>query len=352
MSRHEGKTEQPTARRLKKARDEGQVPRSQEVAVAASLAGALIVAVAIGPRIWLVWQQNVAALLSVDLSRVAVRHTVAGVALEMIVVAVVPFFAATTIAAVTAGVGQVGIAFRPQLLRPKLSRIAPRAGLDRLRPSKALWELVRTALKLGLLAGAVWSPVLAWTEQVHRGWTLAGGLGATGEIIATVFIRAVAIAAVVAVADFLWNRRRTRRDLRMTKDEVRRELKEQMGDPLVRSRRTERARQLNRNRVLADIGQADVVITNPTHLAVVLKYVPSDPAPRVLTKGADRAAARICAQARRHGVPVLQNKPLARALFRRVRPGDYVPHALFEAVAIVLATVYRRRRSAVAGGLA
>jgi flagellar biosynthetic protein FlhB len=187
---------------------------------------------------------------------------------------------------------------------------------------------------------------MSWQDRVHEGWTFQSGISATGEILATIFVRVIAVSAAVAVADYLWNRRKLMRDLRMTKDEVRREAKDQMGDPLMRSRRAERGRQLSRNRMLAGVAQADVVITNPTHLAVALKYSPSEPAPRVVAKGADHAAAKIRAEARRYGILVTEDKPLARALFRRVRQGEYVPQALFEAVAVVLAIVYRRRAAA------
>ena len=272
-----------------------------------------------------------------------VRDTLASSAATMMFVVVGPFSAAAVIAAIAGGAAQVGFQLRPKAARPKLSRAGLRAGLERLRPATAFWELGRTAVKLALLVVVVWLPAQGWREQIGRGWTFESGLAASGAMLATVVTRAIAVIAVVAVADLLWNRRKLRRDLRMTKDEVRRETKDQLGDPLLRARRSERARQLSRNRMLAGVAHADAVIVNPTHLAVALQYVPSEPAPRVVAKGADRLAAKICAEARRHGVLVTQNIPLARTLYRRVKPGEFIPHALFEAVAVVLATAYRRR---------
>jgi flagellar biosynthetic protein FlhB len=342
VSRNDGKTEQPTPRRLKDARAEGQIPRSQEVGTAASLLAALLVGLAVGPPIWKVWQEQTVTLLTLDLTG-DVRTLVTSAAVRIFVSVVAPFAVAGTFAAIAGNVVQVGAKLRPKAAKPKLSRISPKAGLERLKPSTSLWELGRTAAKLGLVTAVVWSPLQSWRDSVQQGWTFASGLDATGEILATIFVRVIAVALLVAVADYVWNRRKMMRKLRMTKDEVRREAKDQMGDPMLRSRRSQRARELSRNRMMASVALADVVVTNPTHLAVALKYAPSEPAPKVLAKGADRAALRIRAEARRHGVLVTENVALARALFRRVKPGDYVPQALFEAVAVVLATVYRRR---------
>lgn len=345
MSRHDGRTEQPTARRLRQAREQGQVARSQEPAVAASLLMGVLVVAAVGPTTWTTWELQVARLLTLRTSVDDLSGDVGSLAAAMAVVGIVPFLVGAVLAGLAAGVPQVGLRPRPKLLVPKWSRVGPKAGLNRLKPSVAGWELARSTVKLGALAALLWGPVSAWTDTVQRGWTFAGGIAATAEMLTTLLIRALGIALVVAAADYLWNRRRTARDLRMTKDEVRREVKDQMGDPLMRSRRAERARHLSRNRMMAAVGEADVVVTNPTHLAVALRYTPTEPAPRVVAKGADRMAARIRGEARRHGVGVVEDVGLARALFRRCRPGDFVPHTLYEAVAVVLATAYRRGRT-------
>lgn len=345
---NDGKTEQPTARRLADARDEGQIARSQEVGVAFSLVGALIVGLSIGPTAWALWQEQLAGLLSADVAGGGARALLLGSSARMVLAVVAPFAFASVVTGVVGNVVQVGAQVRVKAARPKLSRLSPKQGLARLKPATALWELGRTAVKLLLVTAVVWLPLMSWRQRISRGWTFGGGLSATGDVLATIFVRVIAVAAAVAIADYLWNRRKLQRDLRMTKDEVRREVKDQMGDPMLRSRRAEKARQLSRNRMLAAVSAADVVITNPTHLAIALKYTPPDPSPKVVAKGADHAAARIRAEAYRHGVLVTENRPLARALYRRVRLGGYVPQSLFEAVAVVLATVYRRRTRAAA----
>lgn len=348
MSDKNGKTEQATPRRLKEARDEGQIARSQEVAVALSLLSALIVGLALGPAVWKLWREQLTMLLSLQAGEGELRAILTGSAVRM-TIAVVPAVAvAGAFAGFVSNVAQVGLKARPKAARPKLSRVSPKNGLQRLKPSTSLWELGRTSAKLALVTGVVWAPLRSWQEQVDDGWTFASGLSTTGGVLRTIFVRVIAVSLLVAAADYAWNRRKMNRDLRMSKDEVKRDVKEQAGDPMLRSRRSQRARELSRNRMMASVAHADVVVTNPTHLAVALRYVPSEPAPRVVAKGADRAAARIRADARRHGVMVTENVPLARALYRRAKVGDFVPQALFEAVALVLAMVYRRRASAAA----
>ena len=129
----------------------------------------------------------------------------------------------------------------------------------------------------------------------------------------------------------------------MSKQELKEEYKSSEGDPMVRSARRQRAREMSRNRMIFDVATADVVVTNPTRLAIALKYEDDEPAPRVVAKGANRLAAKIRTEARRNGVPVIEDKPLARALFRRIKIGHFIPGNLFEAVAAVLAVAYRRK---------
>jgi flagellar biosynthetic protein FlhB len=158
-----------------------------------------------------------------------------------------------------------------------------------------------------------------------------------------IVLRAAALASVIAASDYAVTRFRHNKEMKMTKQEMREEHKTSEGDPMVRSQRRQRAREMSRNRMIFDVGNADVVVTNPTRLAIALKYEPDELAPRIIAKGSNKIAAKIRAEARRNGVPLIENKPLARALFRKVKVGGFVPANLFEAVAAVLAVAYRRR---------
>src|SRR5690606_27143567 len=139
-------------------------------------------------------------------------------------------------------------------------------------------------------------------------------------------------ATVVAIADYAINRYRTKKSLRMTRSEVKRDLKDSDGDPMLRMRRRRLAGEISRNRMMGEVGMADVVVANPTHIAVALRYVAEEPAPRVVARGAGVLAERIKGEARRHGVLVTEDRPLARALFRSCKPGQFIPAELYEAV--------------------
>lgn len=346
MGRHDGKTEKATPRRRERARQEGNVARSQEVGVAVSLAAAVLAVRAFGGHGAEVLGAETRLLLSTLSAEAIPGPAVAASAGRMTLALSAPVLAAVTAAGLLGGLAQVGFRPAPKAAKPKLSRLSPKKGLDRLRPSKAGWELLRTAVKLGLLVAVVWAPLSTWAGGAAVGRSLDAGLVDTLGHTWTLLLRVTLLAAAVAAADYAWSRRRTSRELRMSKDEVRREHKDSEGDPQVRGARRRRQVELSRNRMLREVVAADVVVTNPTHLAVALRYADGEPAPRVVAKGADRLAARIRALAGRHGVPVTQDKALARALYRRCRLGGYVPAALYEAVAAVLAVAYRRRGTA------
>jgi flagellar biosynthetic protein FlhB len=173
-------------------------------------------------------------------------------------------------------------------------------------------------------------------------------LAIVGAQIWTVLLRVTLLALLIAAADYTYNRFKNMKQLKMTKQEVKQESKDTEGDPLLRARRRSKQAEMSRNRMILDATSADVVITNPTHFAVALKYTMGEPAPRVVAKGTGRLAKKIKKLAYRHGVMVQQDPPLARAIYRRCKVGAFVPATLFEAVAVILAVAYRRRRRGVA----
>lgn len=343
MGRFDGKTEKATPQRRRKARREGTVARSAEVGSAAILVSGLVVVKVLGPQAVAVVAEETRVLLGTPLTDGIVPGSMVidGMG-RMALAAGAPFLAGAFVIALAAGFAQVGFAGSPQAAKPKLSNLHPRRGLDKLKPSNAGWELVRTAVKLGLLTALVWGPLTSWQREPARARSLDAGLGDLWGEVWAVLVRAALLAALVAVADYAWNRWRTTKQMRMSKDEVRQEHKDNEGDPHVKSQRRRRAAELSRNRMLSDVGTADVVLVNPTHVAVALVYGDDDPAPRVVARGADHLAARIRAEASRNGVPMLEDRPLARALYKDTRVGQYVPAGLFEAVAVVLAVAWRR----------
>lgn len=343
MGRFDGKSEKPTAKRRQKARREGTVAKSPEVGTALSLLGALLaLRVATPPAFTLLRRETTLMLGSVAGEESLTFAYVGGSFAKLLLALLAPFLAVAVLTAMVAGLAQTGFKATPGALKPKLNRLDPRAGLRRMSPVTAGWDLAKTLAKLGLLFALIYGPLTAWIEKAGTLRTLDAAITSTLGQAWLILVRAVLLTVVIAAADYAYQRWRTTRELRMTKEEVKQEGKDQEGDPLIKGQRRRRAMELSRNRMLADVATADVVITNPTHLAIALRYGPDDAAPRVIAKGADLLAAKIRAAAYRNGVVVTENKPLARALYRQCKLGAFVPAALYEAVAIVLAMAYRR----------
>lgn len=342
MSKKDEKTEKATPQRRKKAREEGQVARSQEVGVAGSLLVAAFFMQVFGPGLAETVREETTFLLATTTGEYLPAQRVVDAVGRIIVAVVVPAVGLATAFALVSGFVQVG--FKPswKAAKPQIKRLNPKQGMEKLKPAKAGWELVRAVTKLGLLGLIVAGPLLGWGEQM-QGRSLGHGMTEALEQAWALLLRAMLLAAAVAVADFAWQRWSHEKKLKMAKHEVKREHKDTEGDPQIRQARRRKAMEFSRNRMLTEVAHADVVVTNPTHLAVALRYGEGDAAPRVVAKGADRLAARIRHIAHRHGVTVTEDRALARSLYRRCKLDHYIPAALYEAVAVVLAMAYRRQ---------
>lgn len=282
------------------------------------------------------------AILSISGSG-TIEPAVGNYALGMITVGLLPFLLTATVLGLVGGIGQVGFTVATKAAKPKLSNLSLKRGMNKFKPSVFVWELIRAVMKVGLLVALIWGPLQAWMARLGEPLGIVDAVAFTGDQVWQIAIRAAALALIIAAADYSVTRYRQSKELKMTKQEMREEYKSSEGDPMVRSARRQRAREMSRNRMIFDVAAADVVITNPTRLAIALKYDAADLAPRIVAKGSNKIAAKIRAEARRNGVPLIENKPLARTLYRRVKLGGFVPANLFEAVAAVLAVAYRRR---------
>ncbi len=345
--RSQDRTEKPTPRKRREARREGRVARSQEVGVALSLV-VLVASVRflfplVAPRL-LVAARDLLILSGTGRITLGVQDAI----VDMVIFGLLPVLGLATVFGIVGGVMQVGFSLAPKAMKPKLSNLSPKKGLQQFKPSVFGWNLVKTLLKLGLLALVVWAPLHAALSGPLVPYGLGNAVGNVTAIAWKIVVGATVLAVAIAGADYGVTWWRTEKELKMTKQELKEEHKTSEGDPLVKQQRRRRAAELSRNRMIFNVASADVVVTNPTHLAVALRYGPGDPAPKVVAKGADSVAARIRREAYRHGIVVVENKPIARALFRTVKLDHFVPAALFEAVATVLAVAYRRRGRRVA----
>jgi flagellar biosynthetic protein FlhB len=353
------RTEEPTPRRREDARRRGQVAVSQDVKIwAMLLASTLFVAY------WLpVAGRDLIGLMLPFLDRpeamaVDAPSAAAGMAAVVIrvLLAVAPLMAGLFAVAVLAGLIQVGPLLAPARLKPSLDKISPMKGFTRIFGAQALVEFGKGLVKVVAVAAigvAVVAPVIRGIEPVVAGSvpdTLRLLVAASAEMLAG----AAALLTLVAIADVLYQRHATTKQLRMTVQEVRDEAKQSEGDPQVKARLRRLQGERARRRMMAAVPEATVIITNPTHYAVALRYdMAAMPAPKVVAKGVDHLAQRIRAVAAAHAVPVVENPPLARSLYAAVEVDDEIPPEHYQAVAGIIGHVLRldRRQAAAAPAL-
>lgn len=340
MADRERQTEQATPRRRQKAREEGQVARSRDLVSAASLCGVALALHFFGGA----QAARMAALAQDLLSLRFGRDPAAAMraAFWETIAVLLPVLAAGAALAAAAGAAQGGVVRRR--LDVRLERVDPVAGFRRLFSSANLAEAAKGAVKLGVGGYLLWRVLRGQIPEMPA--LMAMDAPAMARAAGGLVMRALAAGAgcflALGACDWAFERWRFERSLRMTKEEVRDELKEMEGNPQLKARIRSMMRDLARRRMMQEVPRATVVVTNPDHLAVALRYDgKAMPAPRIVAKGADETAARIRDVARRHGVPIVEDRPLARTLFR-CEIGSYVPETLYKAVARILAQVYLR----------
>jgi flagellar biosynthetic protein FlhB len=350
----ESRTEKPTGKRLSKARKDGQVVKSQEVNHTAVLIAGIAVLSLEAPKLL----AKMEGIVHDGLARSGRPQLVAGgVGLhalyewgfKALIGALAPVLLAVAATGVVVSIAQVGLRFSTKALQPSFGRLNPANGLKRLVGPRALVELAKSLAKLGIIGGVAAAAV--WTRVGDLGGLvgLPPGLllGQMGSMVTSIALRVGAAMALVAVADYAWQRHSFMKSLKMTKDEVKREAREADLSPEVRGQLRKKQFETARRRMLHDVPGADVVVVNPTHYAVALRYDGSKPAPELVAKGVDHLARTIREIAEEAGVPIVHAPPLARALYRDVELGQLIPEELFQAVAEVLAFVFRtagRRR--------
>ena len=334
------RSEAATPRRIERAREDGQVALSREVAGFAALLGGLLAAFLALPS------------LGRDLFRALRAVLERAHALEMVDAALVlgwlgallilPVTGAVALGAVAATLVQTRGLVSAKPLAPKLSKIDPWGGLKRLFGADGLAEFIRSLLKLCLVGGALWF-ALGDPASLQAALHAPAGAMLREASAAALRLAAAALAAFAAIAvlDLVWVHARHLKMLRMTRQELRDEMKESDGDPYMRARRRQIRESRSRQRMMSAVPKAAVVITNPTHYAVALAYLGGDAAPKVVAKGVDELAARIRATAEASGVPLVANPPLARAL-HRLDVGAEIPAEHYQAVAEIIAFVWRR----------
>jgi flagellar biosynthetic protein FlhB len=350
MSDHTGeKTEQPTPRRLEDALKKGQIARSAEVQTAFVLLGGVAALAFSGQEIWrqLVGSTVVSLghLHDTPLSADALQgYAVTGVL--VLLKCVGPVLLATALSGLLAGAIQNRFNSASEALTPDWNRLNPVEGFKRVFSVRAAVPTAISLAKLAVIIGLTYSEVVSILNDPI--FTNSVGVARMVSFLAEsgmrIFVRVSLALLVIAAADYGYQWWRTQRDLMMTKEELKEELKNTEGNQQIKAARRRR-RAVSKKKMLADVPTADVVVTNPTHIAVALRYNRKTMrAPRVVAKGIRMNAEQIREMARQHQVPIIENKPLARMLFRHARVGGEIPASLYAAVAEVLAWVYRVNR--------
>ncbi len=344
------KTEKPTPKRKKDSRKEGQIARSNDLPAWLSILAAT----------WLIpWtlRQGLeqGAIMLRGITEVPGGGEAAmlgffGDAMVRGALIAAPLVLMAMVLGVLGQVAQIGWA--PKKLKPDLKRLNPLKGIKNIFGPQLAWESAKNLLKLSAVVVMALAPLREAYNEIYGVTAVPTAAVASVAASAAVgFIRNVAILGlVIAAFDYMQSKKRTDKQVKMTKQEVKEEHKQQEGDPLVKSQIRQRQMAMSRNRMMAEVPNADVVLANPTHVAVALRYDPLLGAPTVLAKGAGAVAARIREVADEEGIAIVRDVPLARTVYRLVDVGGQIPVELYEAVARVLAFVYALRRKGRARG--
>jgi len=344
-------TEDASEKRIEDARKKGQVPTSKEpsTAIAFLIFSSLSVT---GLGAWLASHMMnmmvvyLSGSVQLDVTPTGMQKLLASVlwdAMMMILPVAIPMMLVGMLLVFLVA----GPVFTFETLKPKAEKVSPMKGFKRLFSTKSLAEFVKSVLKLVIISSVCWvvlNDLLPITMMSSRkgvadiaALMVSGSLQIAGVVAALFF--------VIALADVLYQRWEHTKSLKMSMKEVRDEHKESEGDPQLKGKIRQIQMEQSRNRMMQDVPKADVVITNPTHIAIALKYDELNPsaAPKVVALGKDKIAEQIRRLARENDIPIRENKPLARSLFKVVKVGDEIPEEMFEAVAVILAEIYRER---------
>lgn len=341
-----GRTEQATPRRRGEARQRGQVAKSMEVnTVLVLLLGFLVIKWSSVPMYNLLSANMREFLSNAYRMSFSVESTPSIITylLYQILKITAPIMGACFLGGLIAGFSQAGFLMTFVPLKPQFSKLNPITGLSRFFNPQMLIELLKSTIKFIVVAFVVYMtlrnklPVLVdmWHMEARQAFFTIGG------IVYLLSIRIILTMLVIAVLDYIYQRYSFEQNLKMTKEEVKEEMRQSEGDPMVKGRIRQKQREITRRRMMAAVPEAQVVVTNPTHYAVALKYTESMEAPKVIAKGSGFIALKIKEVAETNRIPIMQNPPIAQTLYKTVDIGQFVPPGLYHAVAEIIAYVYK-----------
>lgn len=344
------KTEEPTAKKLQDARKKGQVAKSVDLTSGIILLGVTIVFTLLGN-----YYYNGGRLMIIDSLKYLKTEDLTNGDLMSIFIqmlkngltASLPVILTVMLLGVVGNIAQSGFILTSESIKPKLDKINPIQGFKRIFSRRSLVELIKSIAKIALISYIAFNFVKGKINEILK----TSDLNANGiypfvkSIIDSQLVRLVIVMLIIGIGDFIFQKRQYKRDLRMTKQEIKEEYKQSEGDPNIKSKIKQKQKEIAMRRMMHEVPKATVVVTNPTHYAVAIRYEKNEgSAPKVVAKGADIVAQRIKTLAKENKVPVIENKHLARTLFARVEIDEEVPVELYQAVAEIIAYVYSLKK--------
>ncbi len=344
------KTEDATSKKLSDARKEGKVAKSSEIIMAVSLLGLFLVlkyyALYLGSQ-FIGGFRGMYSLMSMEAHDESARNVLlaaVGRALFEVVILVAPFFIMAVFIALVGNIAQVGWKISTKPMEPDITKFNPVSGAKKLFNKDKLIELLKSVLKISAVSYMVYTVLSKKVDELLLLYDmgLIQAIGLISGIVIDIGIRISILFILIGIFDIYYQKRKFKEDMKMTKQEVKDEYKNSEGDPQVKGKIRGKMREASQRRMMQELPKADVVITNPTHLAVAIKYdKDTAQAPVVIAKGADYIAEKIKNVARENKIEIVENKPLARMLYYNVEIGNEIPVELYQMVAEVLAYVYR-----------
>ena len=349
------KTEPATAKKLKEAREDGKVAKSKELTAAFDLIVLFLVLKIfvsfVGNRLINSFVDIYGRILdfvrenAVDVTEKSVAALMSDVLIQILIVCV-PFFAFGFVVTALISVIQVGWKVTGKPLQPKFDKFNPINGFKRIFSKDSIFELIKSILKIFVIIYVAYTSIRGNAQDIFILYEipLMQAIMLCGTVIINAGLKISLVYLVIGLADFIYQKYRFNEDMKMTKQEVKDEYKNTEGDPQIKGRQRRKMQEVSQKRMMQDVPKADVVITNPTHFAVALKYEAEvSSAPVVLAKGEDYLAQKIKEVARENKIEIVENKPLARMLYHNVDVGAEIPPELYQAVAEVLAAVYKAK---------
>jgi len=350
------KTEEPTDKKLEDTRKKGSVAKSQELANGIELVGMFLMLRIftsymaekfIGVFDW-VYGTEIVDIVNTERSGITI-NTVSGILQESLLQVLIiglPFYAGGFLIALLSNALQFKFKVTTEPLKPKLSKFNPINGFKRIFSKRSLVNLLLAIVKIAVIFAVAYSCLKDRINELFLLYDLPlnQGIALVGDIVLDTGLKISMVYVIVGFADFVYQKWKFKEEIKMTKQEVKDEYKNSEGDPQIKGRQKQRMREASQRRMMSAVPQADVVITNPTHIAVAIKYdTEIASAPVVLAKGEDYLAQRIKTAAKDNNVDIVENKPLARAIYTTVDVGAQIPPELYQAVAEILAVIYNRK---------